>query len=317
LGIGYCKFGYGFPAFGNRLQRFTLKKINEALIYFGYNVAWKIVRLLPAKTAYGLADRFADYLYGRNGKAIVRLRSNYQRVRPELDSDEIEFLVSAGMRSYLRYWCDTFRFPSWSKEDLISSTTCTNEDFLREPIAAKRGCIVALPHAGNWDHAGAYFCTTGIQFTTVAEHLKPEKLFRKFLEYRTKIGMEVLDLNSRSIATLSQRLRSGKLVALVADRDLSKNGIPVKFFGDGAQMPGGPALLAIQTGADLITAYVKYEKSGIHILFEGAIKVPESGSVNEKAAAMTQIMADRFAKQIAVNTVDWHMLQRIWVDSDA
>lgn len=291
-------------------------KINETLIYFGYNCAWKIVRLLPAKAAYRLADRFADFLYGRNGMGIIRLRGNYQRVHPELNSDDLEFLVSAGMRSYLRYWCDTFRFPSWDKASLIANTTCTNENFLREPIAAKRGCIVALPHAGNWDHAGAYFCATGIALTTVVEHVKPEKLFRKFLEYRTKIGMEVLDLNLRSIAILSQRLRSGKLVALVADRDLSKNGIPVKFFGDGAQMPGGPALLAIQTGADLITAYVKYEKSGIHIIFEGAIKVPESGSVNEKAAAMTQIMADRFSKHIFANTVDWHMLQRIWIDTN-
>lgn len=317
MDIGNRKFNNGFPALNNCLQGRTLKKLNDALIYSVYNFAWKIVRLLPAKTAYVMADRVADFLYGRNGKAIVRLRSNYRRVRPELDPDQLEFLVSAGMRSYLRYWCDTFRFPSWDRANVISSTTCTNENFLREPIAAKRGCIVALPHSGNWDHAGAYFCATGIQLTTVAEHVKPEKLFRKFLGYRTKIGMEVLDLDSRSIATLAQRLRSGKLVALVADRDLSKNGIPVKFFGDGAQMPGGPALLAIQTGADLITAYVKYEKAGIHIIFEGAIEVPEFGSVNEKAAAMTQIMADRFAKQISAHTVDWHMLQRIWVDSNA
>jgi KDO2-lipid IV(A) lauroyltransferase len=218
------------------------------------------------------------------------------------------------MRSYLRYWCDTFRFPAWSKERLLSTTVCENENFLRDPIAAKRGCIVALPHAGNWDHAGAYFCATGIPLTTVAEHLKPEKLFRKFLEYRTAIGMEVLDLDSRSIAVLSQRLRAGKLVALVADRDLSKNGIPVNFFGTGGQMPAGPALLAIQTGADLITAFVKYEEVGIKIIFGEAIAIPETGSVSEKAAAMTQVIADRFAEQLVVNTVDWHMLQRIWRD---
>ena len=126
--------------------------------------------------------------------------------------------------------------------------------------------------------------------------------------------MEVLDLDSRSIAVLSQRLRAGKLVALVADRDLSKNGIPVDFFGKGAQMPAGPALLAIQTGADLITAFVKYEDVGIRIIFEEAIAVPESGSVPEKAGVMTQVMADRFAKHLAVNTVDWHMMQRIWLD---
>jgi len=288
--------------------------MGDTLVYWGYNLAWKIIRWIPESSAYRLTDRFSDFIYARNGKGVNRLRSNYQRVRPELDATQLEFLVNAGIRSSMRYWCDTFRFPSWSKERLISTTICDNENFLRDPIAEKRGCIVALPHAGNWDHAGAYFCATGIPLTTVAEHLKPEKLFRKFLEYRTAIGMEVLDLNSRSIAVLSQRLRAGKLIALVADRDLSKNGIPVNFFGKGAQMPAGPALLAIQTGADLITAFVKYEDVGIRIIFEEAIAVPESGSVPEKAAAMTQIMADRFAKHLAVNTVDWHMMQRIWLD---
>ena len=288
--------------------------MGETFIYWGYNLAWKIIRWIPESRAYSLANRFADFLYARNGKGVNRLRSNYRRVRPELDGAQLEFLVNSGMRSYLRYWCDTFRFPAWSKERLLSTAVCENENFLRDPIAAKRGCIVALPHAGNWDHAGAYFCATGIPLTTVAEHLKPEKLFRKFLEYRTAIGMEVLDLDSRSIAVLSQRLRAGKLVALVADRDLSKNGIPVNFFGTGGQMPAGPALLAVQTGADLITAFVKYEEVGIRIIFGEAIAVPETGSVSEKAAAMTQVIADRFAEQLAVNTVDWHMLQRIWRD---
>lgn len=288
--------------------------MGETFIYLGYNLAWKMIRWIPEGKAYSLADRFADFIYARNGKGVNRLRINYQRVRPELDKAQLEFLVNAGMRSYLRYWCDTFRFPAWSKERLLSTTVCENENFLRDPIADKRGCIVALPHAGNWDHAGAYFCATGIPLTTVAEHLKPEKLFRKFLEYRTAIGMEVLDLDSRSIAVLSQRLRSGKLVALVADRDLSKNGIPVNFFGTGGQMPAGPALLAIQTGADLITAFVKYEEAGIRIIFGEAIAVPATGSVQEKAAVMTQVIADRFAEQLAVHTVDWHMLQRIWRD---
>ena len=288
--------------------------MGETFVYWGYNLAWKIIRWIPEGKAYSLADRFADFVYARNGKGVNRLRTNYQRVRPELDKAQLEFLVNAGMRSYLIYWCDTFRFPAWSKERLLSTTVCENENFLRDPIADKRGCIVALPHAGNWDHAGAYFCATGIPLTTVAEHLKPEKLFRKFLEYRTAIGMEVLDLDSRSIAVLSQRLRSGKLVALVADRDLSKNGIPVNFFGTGGQMPAGPALLAIQTGADLITAFVKYEEVGIRIIFGEAIAVPATGSVQEKAALMTQVIADRFAEQLAVHTVDWHMLQRIWRD---
>ena len=286
------------------------------LIYWGYSLAWKIIRLLPEKRAYALADRFADYLYAKNGRGVTRLRSNYMQINKRIEPVELEFMTNQGVRSNLRYWCDTFRFPGWSRERILETTAVTNENFLRDPIAEKRGCIVALPHAGNWDHAGAYFCSSGIPLTTVAERLKPEKLFRKFLEYRTRMGMEVLSLDSRSMDVLSQRLRAGKLVALVADRDLSKSGIPVNFFDAKASMPAGPALLAISTGADLITAYVKYTKSGIHIKFEESIAVPTHGTTGEKAAAMTQVIADRFAKNIAADPVDWHMLQRIWIDGE-
>ena len=129
--------------------------MGDTLVYWGYNLAWKIIRWIPESSAYRLTDRFSDFIYARNGKGVNRLRSNYQRVRPELDATQLEFLVNAGIRSSMRYWCDTFRFPSWSKERLISTTICDNENFLRDPIAEKRGCIVALPHAGNWDHSGA------------------------------------------------------------------------------------------------------------------------------------------------------------------
>ena len=284
------------------------------LIYYGYSLAWKIIRLLPESFAYSLGDRLAMRIYQKNGKGVKRLRSNYSRVSSALPSDQIELLVREGMRSYLRYWVDTFRFPTWSKERTISTVICDNEDYLRDPIAAGRGCIVALPHAGNWDHAGAYFCSTGIPLTTVAEHLEPEKLFRRFLAFRQAIGMEVLDLNTRAVAVLAQRLRAGKLVALVADRDLSQSGLPVRFCNGEAKMPAGPAILAIQTGAPLITAFVKYEGRGIRIIFDREIPVPDSGSVSEKAQIMTQAMADIFAKRIGQSPTDWHMLQRIWID---
>jgi KDO2-lipid IV(A) lauroyltransferase len=290
--------------------------MNEYLIYLGYAIAWKIIRILPEGFVYARAAAFGSLLYRRDGKGVQRLRTNYARIRSELNEGQLEALVEAGMQSYLRYWVDTFRSPSWSRERTVSTVAIDHEEYLRKPIAEGRGCIVALPHAGNWDHAGSYFCQTGAPLTTVAEHLKPERLFQKFLAYRQAIGMEVLDLNSRSIATLSQRLRSGKLIALVADRDLSKNGINVNFAGYPARMPGGPALLSIQTGAPLITAFVAYSSAGIYITFGPEIDVPTSGTTADKASVMTQHMADWFAVHIARDTEDWHMLQRIWVDGD-
>jgi lauroyl/myristoyl acyltransferase len=227
----------------------------------------------------------------------------------------LDSLMDAAMKSYMRYWCDTFRFPDWSKDRVMKTVEVHNEHLLMDAIATRTGVIVALPHAGNWDHAGAYFCGKGVKLATVAERLKPELLFRKFVAYREAMGMEVLSLDSRSIATLARRLREGGLVALVADRDLSKTGISVNFFGDVARMPAGPAVLAINTGAPLLTAYVSYTPTGIHIDFQ-SIAIGEFGTVQERVAHTVQRCADNFAKGIAEHPQDWHMLQRIWIDAD-
>jgi len=232
-----------------------------------------------------------------------------------MSEKELDTLLVLSFRSYLRYWCDTFRFPDWSREKISAHVEVTNEHLLMDAVAAGTGVIVALPHSGNWDHAGAYFCGKGVKLVTVAERLKPEALFRKFLAYREAMGMEVLPLDGRVIATLAQRLRAGQLVALVADRDLSRTGITVNFFGGQARMPAGPALLALNTGAPLITAYVSYTLNGILIDFR-ATHIPTTGSKEERVSNLVQQCADNFQEGIATHPEDWHMLQRIWVDED-
>jgi KDO2-lipid IV(A) lauroyltransferase len=227
----------------------------------------------------------------------------------------MDALMREAMSSYMRYWCDTFRSPDWSRERITKTVTVDGEELLTSPMKNGKGVVVALPHAGNWDHAGSYFCAMGFPLVTVAERLKPEALFNKFLEYRQNIGMEVLALDSRSIATLMQRSREGALIALVADRDLSKSGVDVTFFGHPARMPAGPALLAIRTGIPLITAYVSYTPTGIHIRFD-SVEIPLDGSEEEKISVVVQRCADLFAKGISSAPQDWHMLQRIWVDGD-
>lgn len=289
--------------------------MKENIAAYAYFAGWRIVRWLPERTAYRLAFAAADFLAKRNGKNVSRLRSNLQRTQPNMTSLDLDLLVIDAMRSYMRYWCDTFRFPDWSPERVRETVTVTNEHLLLDAITAKTGVIVTLPHAGNWDHAGAYFCAKGINLVTVAEHLKPEKLFLKFLGYRQAMGMEVLPLDGRVLGTLAQRLRQGALVALVADRDLSRSGIEVTFFGGPSRMPAGPALLSLKTNAPLITAFVSYTENGIHIDFK-EVTLPMAGSDEEKVSQIVQNMAHHFEDGITAHPEDWHMLQRIWTDGD-
>ncbi len=179
-------------------------------MYLLYLFAWKIIGVLPEKSAYKLANLVSDQIFKKNGKGVKRLRSNYKRVMPNISERELEDLTKDGMRSYLRYWFDTFRLNKWSKSRIIETTFVVRENLLRDPIETKEGCIIALPHAGNWDHAAAYFCSTGIPLTAVVEKLKPEAIFKKFLAYRQSIGIEAI----------SEPFESGALIRLANESQL-------------------------------------------------------------------------------------------------
>ena len=287
------------------------------IAYITYSALWRLVRLLPERSAYKLFEGVSVLAYRRNGKRVQRLRANYRKIKPNVNEEELEILVRAGLSSAMRYWCETFRISDWSRERILNSTMTKNEEFLFEPIRSQRGVIVAVPHAGNWDHAGAYFCAKGARVNTVAEHLKPEKLFRKFLAHRERMGMNVLDLSAGVIGDLEKILREKKeMVALVSDRDLSKSGIDVNFFGATARMPAGPAILAYNTGADLITAYVAYRPEGIEVFFTPPVHINKNVERSEEIVRVTQVIASRFEDAISKDLTSWHMQQRIFIDEE-
>ena len=289
--------------------------MKDSLSALAYFAGWRLVRTLPERSAYSLFSFIGRRAVKANGKSVQRLRFNLSRVKPELSEIELENLVSRAFDSYLRYWCDTFRIQDWSTQRMQETVTLTNGHLLIDPMRSGKGVVIALPHSGNWDHAGAYFCSIGIPLVTVAERLKPEALFQRFLEYRNSMGFEVLSLDSRSFVTLMKRAREKRLIALVADRDLSRSGVDVEFFGYPSRMPAGPALLAVKTGIPLVVAHVSYTSTGIHINFS-EVSVPESGDESEKVSKVVQACADLFARGIAEHPEDWHMLQRIWIDGD-
>ncbi|MDJ0381060.1 phosphatidylinositol mannoside acyltransferase [Streptomyces sp. G-G2] len=291
--------------------------LTDKLTDGAFGLGWAGVKKLPEPVAATLGRVIADRVWKRRGKSVLRLEANLARVVPGAGPERLRELSRAGMRSYMRYWMESFRLPAMNKERFRREVEMRDEHVLLDGMAAGRGVIIALPHLANWDLAGAWVTSHhGIAFTTVAERLKPESLYDRFVAYRESLGMEVLPHSGgAAFGTLARRLRSGGLVCLVADRDLSASGVEVDFFGSTARMPAGPALLAQQTGALLVPATLWYEDSPMmrgH--FHPPVEVPERGTRTEKTAAMTQAVADAFAAGIAEHPEDWHMLQRLWLE---
>jgi phosphatidylinositol dimannoside acyltransferase len=297
-------------------------RLSERLTGLAYQLGWKLIIRVPESWARFAFTAVADIAWRRQGPKVQVLEGNlrrvleYKYVTPEVDGQELRNLSRAALRSYARYWLEAFRLPAIPAERILSGMhiDAAGEQALFANLKAGRGVVLALPHMGNFEQAGAWVVARGVgSFTTVAERLRPEAVYEAFVRFRQGLGMEVLPLTGghSPFGTLAQRLRAGGLVCLVSDRDLKDTGIEVEMFGEKARIAASAAL-AVHTGAALlpVATWFEGEDWGAHIYPE--IPVPESGTRAEKIAAMSQELAAAFEASIAEHPADWHMLQRVF-----
>lgn len=293
----------------------------DNLADWGYAAGWRLVRTMPefvARNAFGAGARYAAL-----GGGPEQLRKNLARVIGTTPADVPDELIRASLASYARYWREAFRLPTMDLEALARrlDAVVVGAEHVDAGYQAGHGVILALPHSGNWDMAGVWLVHHSGTFTTVAERLQPESLYRRFLDYRESLGFEVLPLTGAAgpatsrgagerppMEVLAERLEANRAVCLMAERDLTRSGIEVDLLGEPTRMPGGPAKLAIKTGAALLPA---------HVYYQGEDCVVQIGAPLDCSSAdvgvITQALADEFGRNIAAHPEDWHMLQPQWL----
>jgi phosphatidylinositol dimannoside acyltransferase len=283
-----------------------------------YGLGWSVVCRLPESWARRGFRFAADLAWRRQGMGVQVLEGNLRRViGSETSGGELRALSRQALRSYARYWLEVFRLPLMPADRLAGGVR--DSGHIRtafEHLAAGRGVVFALPHMGNYDLACAWIVAKGAgSVTAVIERVKPESLYDRFVAFREGFGMEVLPASggTQRFATLAQRLQAGKMVGLICDRDLTGRGMEVEFFGEKARMMGGPAALAVQTGAALMPAILWFDDDGWGVHVHEEIPVPTEGDSKRKVATMTQEVARLFEAGIRAHPQDWHMLQKVFV----
>ncbi|MBV9721697.1 MAG: phosphatidylinositol mannoside acyltransferase [Mycobacterium sp.] len=278
---------------------------------WGFAAGWMVVRSMPEFAARNAFD--AGALYASRNGGPEQLRKNLARVIGVAPEDVPGSLIRASLASYARYWREAFRLPSMDHHAIGQriAELVEGQDNLDKALAAGRGAVLALPHSGNWDMTGVWLVQTRGRFTTVAERLKPESLYRRFVQYRESLGFEVIPLSGGEqppFQLLCERLQDNKVVCLMAERDLTRSGVAVDFFGEPTRMPAGSAKLAIHTGAALLPVHCWYEGD------ESTLEIyPELDCASGDVGVITQALADVFAVNIAEHPADWHMLQPQWL----
>lgn len=294
-------------------------RITGRLTDVGYAAGWRAVRMLPEPVARSGFDRAGRWAAGRDGTGVRQLRANLRvATGGALSETELDELTDRAMSSYARYWQEAFRLPTLTADRIRRDTALPGLEHIARARAEGRGVVVALPHSGNWDAAGAWFVDwLGGPFMTIAERLKPESLYRRFLEYRETLGFRVVPLTGGerpSSEVLRDWLAGGGVACLLVERNFGAGGVQVDFFGRPTTMPSGAALLAERTGAALVPAICQFTASGWRVRVHPEVPVQGEGRLRDRVAGAMQGVADAFTATISAQPEDWHMLGRIWAD---
>jgi KDO2-lipid IV(A) lauroyltransferase len=287
----------------------------ERVAYVAYASASWIAKRLPTgigrvlfQAAGSLAFRFASRLRGT-------VAANQARVlgRP-VDDPFVRANTREAFRRYARYWFDSFAIEEWDAADVRAHFSWDGDEHLLRFHEEGNGIIAVLPHLGNWDASARAMADRGLRMVAVAEHLKPERLFRLFVRQRERNGVEVIALDGHGGVgkALTNALAEGKLIGLLADRDLTGRGIEVEMFGARRRLPAGPALLAMSTGAPVVVVGTYETPDGWRgVAWPLALPEP-TGDRRADATAITQVIAHAFERLISASPADWHVFEPAW-----
>ncbi len=286
----------------------TGETVGERVADAAFALGWQAAKRLPERSLDRAFRAGADLVWRRRGSGVKQLEANLARVRPGLSPEALRQLARDGLRSYFRYWHEVFALPTWTPQRVLSTVEPVNLDRLEQAFRGGRGVILALPHMANWDLAGAYVALSGMPVTSVAERLRPDSLFDRFVAYRRSIGVEVVSLtpDARPVHRLLAALGEGRLVCLVADRDLTGAGLDVELLGQRARLPAGPATLARRSGAALFAVALSYRGP----VMRGVVSEQVEPALGVRG--MTQRLADHFSDAIRDAPGDWHMMQPVF-----
>ncbi len=283
-------------------------------IYWAYRALEAVAMALPERLGRALFDLLGRIAHARLHGVRGTVRANQAQVLGLPPTHPlVRRSAHEAFRLYARYWYDTFHARALSDEEVLRRTRFEGLEHLRAALELGRGVVAVIPHMGNWDVAGRYLAISGYQVVAVAEVLRPRRLTDLFVRHREALGMRILPLEpgsglGRRLAAL---LAENRIVALVADRDLTGRGIEVEMFGAPRRLPTGPATLAVSTGAPILVCASTTTEEGWAFRVE-PLEVERTGDARRDVVAITRAIAERFERQIAANPADWHVFQPAW-----
>ncbi len=286
--------------------------------YILYRIGQFVALHLPIKLAYAIAVLSSDLHYIFADKDRLTLTQNLRAIFPEKSKKEIRRLKIRTFRNFAKYLVDFFRFEMLDKDYIKKFVTIKDIRYLDGAMAAGKGVILLTAHIGNWELGGVVLAVLGYPFWAVALPHKYKKVNDFFNTQREIKGVKVIPSNKAVRQSLTL-IKENKLVALVGDRDFSREGILVDFFNKTTSLPKGPAAFALKTGAPIVPGFmVRNPDDTFTLQFEKPLMPPaavqrDPANTNEdQLKEITEQYKVIIEKYILQYPDQWYMFRTFW-----
>lgn len=287
--------------------------------YVGYRAAALAARALPGSTIGPVST-----LVGRAGvrrlagRRLIVERNLRRALGDDVSEERLAEQVDAAFASYVHYWIESFRLPGMATAVIDRGTVVIGYEHIAAARAAGTGAVMAMPHLGAWEWAAFWLKTvSGDPVTAVVEQIEPPELAEWFIGLRNQFGIEVVPFGRDAAPACLRALKANRLLALPCDRDLSGSGVPVTFFGEETTLPGGPATLALRSGAPLIPASCYFDNDRHLGIALPPLDTERRGSLRDDVARVTQDLATALEGLIRRAPDQWHLVQPNWPSDHA
>ncbi len=276
-----------------------------------YQAGARILRAVPAGMRHAAMAPGGAAWYWLSAKQRRAALDNYAAALGRDRSDPVVARFARGaFQNYGRMLADFVLMGSLMPDELIGQMSVDGLEHVDTALARGRGAIMAVPHMGSWDMAGSYAAALGYSVYAVAERF-PGSLNEAVVETRQRFGLNVISMGRPAVRAITEALQKNGIVALLCDLEQGP-GVDVRFFGRQAVVPGGPAAIAIKTGAALMPSYVYgVAPSRYHIHLDPPLSWPEG----ETKESLMQKVVDRFEDFIKERPDQWYAFRPMFKTS--
>lgn len=282
-------------------------------LYILYRIGYFLVMLLPLKLSYALACLAADICYTVNHKDREAIIKNFETILGgQNDRHALERMARELYRNFAKYLVDFFRFSRIDKEYIDKFVKVEGAHNIDTALAKGKGVIAMSAHIGNWELGGSVISMIGYPISAVVLPHRNKKIDDFFRGQRLIGNFMPIEIGA-AIKECYRVLKSNKILGLLGDRDFTKNGLLLDFFGKKTLFPKGPSAFSYRLGSPIVpTLIVRQPDDTFRMVFEEPIFADMDKKEDEAVLELAKKCASIIEAYVKRYPTQWYIFKDMW-----